>query len=145
MEQRARRIRTEIRENLAWTSAETVSKDRPKYRNKFLAENTVPFSLALLVKLKRSCFGTFLASFNQQQNAFLNENKLGIYQWIMKEATPAQEEILKKDNNLTDDLEGLLVQGVETRDVLDLNYLFESLVSLRLSNYHVSKISLIFK
>lgn len=123
-----------------WSRRENLFSRRSKWRNPFLAEHEVSFTIAMLVLLRRSLFGTFLKSFNEQQeqDKRWNNEKLGILNWDLKSLTPAESKRIKDKNFGIENAYGLLTEAIEKCDVIDWDFLYERLQSLRISNLYVS-------
>lgn len=132
-------IRRKIYEHLKWSSEERVFRKRYDYRNPLLINKDVPFSTATKVKFRRSVFGTYLKFFNQpqHQNKFLNENKLGITEWRIKQLGAGAKLVDERNNDATEDLFGLLKKAVVSAEEIEWDYLFAKLKLLRIIDYYV--------
>ncbi|KAF2887973.1 hypothetical protein ILUMI_18200 [Ignelater luminosus] len=135
-----KKIRNETINNLNWTPQEKLFRQKPKFRSKTLKGYQVPISKAILIKFKRSCFGTYLDSFNckQHQDKFLNDNKLNITKWDIKNFTSVEMNIFNENNNASDNLFSLLIKAVKETDCITWSFLYSHLCTLRMVDFHIT-------
>lgn len=137
-----KKIRDEKINGLNWTPEEKLFRQKPKFRSKTLKGYEVSISKAILIKFKRSCFGTYLDSFNcnQHQDKFLNDNKLNITKWNMKDFTSVEMNMFNENNNASDNLFSLLIKAVKETDCITWSFLYNHLCTLRIMDFHVDTI-----
>lgn len=133
-------IRKLRRERLQWSTLEDSFRNRQIFRKKDFADSSLNLSACADEVFRQSVFGVYLKSFNEkeQHDSFLNENKLGITQWDVFRYSESESKKFTEKNMATEDLYGLLLNAVKNLEVIDWGYLYDTLVTLRLSNCNVS-------
>lgn len=118
------------------------SEDELIFRNRYgrLKDCNIEFSLAADVKFRRSVFGVYMKCFNEQQNQdkFLNENKLGITKWDLQTCETSEKISYEAKNDVTDQMLAILEEAVKRCDVINWSFFFKRLKTLRISNCGVS-------
>lgn len=135
-------IRKLRREKLQWTVEEMSFRNKQNFRDKNCGRCDFDFSTSIDKVFRETVFGVHLKSLNvnEKHNSFLNENKLGITQWdFMRYSDDKLDKFIEK-NLVTDDLYDLLLKAIKTLEVIDWDYLHNSLFCLRLSRCNVSYI-----
>lgn len=133
------KIRCRKYKSLLWTTKENNLRYRHKYRNKHLEQIKVPFTVAAELKFRRSVIGVFLESFNHQQNqnSYLNINKLDIIKWNIKQYSPVEHQLYEEKNDLADNFFNLIEVAVKELDCITWEYVYNNLNNLRINQYHV--------
>lgn len=139
-------IRMKRIENLNLTHKEKLFKNKYKFRSKSLHGIDVPLSAALEIRFRRSVFGTFMESFNyqQEQDNYLNNNKGDILQWNMKSFSETEKANFEELSNISDNFFSLFWKAIEKCDCINWNYFYDNLNTLRLPNHHVNLNSIIY-
>lgn len=124
------------------------SEDEIIFKNRYgpLKDHDVEFSVAADVKFRRSVFGTYMESFNAQQNQdkFLNENKLGMTKWDLETYEISDRISYAVRNDVTDQMLAILEEAVKEKDVIDWEFLYDRMRTLRISNCCVSSCTYLF-
>lgn len=125
--------------SLEWTSHEKLFQDRRKIKNLTLQELPISFTAALLEKLRRSVFGTYLKCFNQnqQQSDFINENKLCLTNSILKNFQNNEIEMFEYNNNFINEALGYLKNALVKEKEIDLCNLYQNCTYFRLNDCNV--------
>lgn len=135
----AQEIRDLRRKKLQWSLEEQSFRSRQAFREKDCRECDFSFSACADAVFRESIFGVYLKSMNEKENhdGFLNENKFGITQWDLVRYSDDELKEFTEKNLQTDDMYDLLLKAVKTLEVIDWDYLHDSLISLRLSTCNV--------
>lgn len=139
-EEYKRLVREEIKKSLTWNDEQNMFLNRPKFRNPILVSNRVTFHMAVLVKFRRSFFGTFLEYYNhqQRQNKFWNDTKWELLKYNYQELEADEMKAIIEENNASDDVYTLLYEAVKQKDIIDFDFLYEKITCLRIVNYSVN-------
>lgn len=137
--EKVQEIRELRRKKLEWSLEEKSFRSRQAFREKDWGERKFSFSACADAVFRESVFGVYLKSMNEKEthDRFLNENKLEITQWDLTRYSDEELKEFAEKNLLTDDMYDLLLNAVKTLEVIDWDYLYKSLISLRLSNCNV--------
>lgn len=122
---------------LKWSKTESLFKiTKHLHRSPHSLTEIVPISLVLDIRIKLSCFGRFMKKCNETQvhNFFWNENNLGIETYNYLNLDENEHERWSVNNDFTDNILALLKKAVLTKKVLDYNFFYENLRTLRLTN-----------
>lgn len=124
-----------------WSYKEHILRLMSEKRDPFLTEHAVTFKIALLVLLRRTMFGTFLKCFNRQQTQdhFLNRLKMDVLNFDLKRFSAGESRKFFERNLPIEGGYLKLVEAVSKCDVIDLDFLYENLETLRLSNVYVKQ------
>ncbi|GJQ67220.1 hypothetical protein Trydic_g8126 [Trypoxylus dichotomus] len=133
-------IRQRKYESNSWSLREQAYRHRSRRRDPVLEDREVSFTTGLLVLLRRSMFGGFLKRLNQQQlqNKSLNETKLAILNWDMKSFSYIDQQQFMQENSFTEHLYQLLLQAVRDRDVIDYDFLYKRMKTLRATSLYIN-------
>ncbi|XP_031342279.1 uncharacterized protein LOC116170191 [Photinus pyralis] len=129
-------VTANIYRTMKWSGDERTFRNRMK--SKPLDERS--FTMAMKLKFRGSVFGSYLESFNfqQQQSRELNVNKLGITLWDVRNFDVFEQQIYRSKNNLTDDLLPLLLKAVKEKECIDWDYLYDNIATLRMADFQIT-------
>lgn len=110
-----------------WTNEEEAFK-----RKNQLTNLTVPLAVSWRYRLGKSLFGGFLEEFNptQHQDSFTNRNKLEIVRYSLRRYTKHDLEVIQSRNRFLGEYFKLLEEAVSSEEVIQVNYLKTTLVTL---------------
>ncbi|XP_074040223.1 uncharacterized protein isoform X2 [Leptinotarsa decemlineata] len=125
---------------MQWSKEETPIKDSRKYREEMYSKYILRFSNALLLALRKSVFGCYLNSLNPQQNqdTDLNENKLAITEYIIRNLKEKEVKRFQEKNYLFEDTMKVLRKIIKYNGSVDLEYLMRNMRTLRITDFYVT-------
>ncbi|KAG5894548.1 hypothetical protein JTB14_011085 [Gonioctena quinquepunctata] len=128
--------------NLTWSDAEKVITSSRNFRNKVFPQYTLTFSNTLLLALRKSLFRCYLDVLNPQQtqSRFLNENKLGITEYLLKNMEGKEKRRFEDNNRLFEDTTDILEGIVNDYESVDIDYLRKTSKILRIIDYYINVI-----
>ncbi|VEN64649.1 unnamed protein product [Callosobruchus maculatus] len=129
-------------EQMKWSNEEEVIRINRNRREDWYSKYELNFSEGFDMTLRKTVFGEYVDTFNwqQEQDSYLNENKLLITNYQMKHFTSKEKEKFEKNNMLFDDSLDLLIDTINKREIVEDGWLKRSLEGVRLLNFYVKRI-----
>nr|CAH7734902.1 unnamed protein product [Callosobruchus chinensis] len=131
-------------EQVKWSDDEEAIRINRNHMEALYPKYQLNFSDGFNLKLRKTVFGEYVDTFNKQQkqDCYLNKNKLLITDYQMKHLT--SKEKFENNNMLFDDSLDLLLDTINKREIVEAEWLKRSLEGVRLLNFYVGLIFLIF-
>ncbi|VEN64651.1 unnamed protein product, partial [Callosobruchus maculatus] len=132
-------------EQMKWSNEEEVIRINRNRREDWYSKYELNFSEGFDMTLRKTVFGEYVDTFNwqQEQDSYLNENKLLITNYQMKHFTSKEKEKFEKNNMLFDDSLDLLIDTINKREIVEDGWLKRSLEGVRLLNFYVTEIKMV--